>query len=271
MFDPKSRVEGAFDSFAKVYDDVLGKPMTFYIDLLIRDLQIPNDPTVLDVGCGTGISTFRLMQRVQGRGKFYGVDISRKMLDLARARAADLGYTNVEFSKGDAEHLDFPESSFDLAISNEAFFFFPDKQKALNEVFRILKPMGQTALLFFGEPTNREVKEIYKMVRNRHIEYVIPESLKLIGLEETHELFDKAGFKKTRIFGIHEIDYVDPSKYVPMVESPQSFFRLNLPSDLSPELAEMIIKETKEEMKRAEADKGFKMTYYNIVAYAQKT
>jgi ubiquinone/menaquinone biosynthesis C-methylase UbiE len=270
MLDPKSRVEGAFDSFAKVYDDVIGKSMTFFINLLIRDLQIPEDPTVLDVGCGTGISTFQLMHRVQGRGKFYGIDISQKMLDLARARAADLGYGNVEFSKGDAEQLDFPESSFDLAISNEAFFFFPDKQKALNEVFRVLKPVGQTALLFFGEPTNREVKEIYKMVRNRHTEYAMPESLKLIDLEETHELFDKAGFKKTRIFGIHEIDYVDPSKYVPMVESPQSFFRLNLPSDLSPELVEMIIKETKEEMTRASADKGFKMTYYNILAYAQK-
>jgi hypothetical protein len=140
----------------------------------------------------------------------------------------------------------------------------------LNEVFRVLKPLGQTALLFFGEPTNREVKKIYEMVRNRHTECVMPESLKMIGLEETHELFDKAGFKKTRIFGIHEIDYVDPSKYVPMVESPQSFFRLNLPSDLSPELVEMIIKETKEEMARASTDKGFKMTYYNIVAYAQK-
>jgi ubiquinone/menaquinone biosynthesis C-methylase UbiE len=119
MLDSKSRVEEAFNSFAKVYDGVIGKSMTFFTDLLIRDLQIPEDPTVLDVGCGTGISTFQLMKRVQGRGKFYGIDISQKMLDLARARAADLGYGNVEFSKGDAEQLDFPESSFDLAISNE--------------------------------------------------------------------------------------------------------------------------------------------------------
>ena len=183
MLDPKGRVEGAFNSFAEAYDGIAGKSMTFFTDLLIRDLQIPDNPTVLDVGCGTGISIFQLMQRVQGRGKFYGIDISQKMLDLARARAVDLGYANVEFSKGDAEQLDFPESSFDLAISNQAFFFFPDKQKALNEVFRVLKPMGQTALLFFGEPTNREVKEIYKMVRNRHIEYAMPEPLKLIGLE----------------------------------------------------------------------------------------
>jgi ubiquinone/menaquinone biosynthesis C-methylase UbiE len=167
--------------------------------LLIRDLQISEHPKVLDVGCGTGISTFQLMQRVHGRGKFYGIDISQNMLDLAKARAADLGYTNVVFNKGEAEQLDLPESSFDLAISNQAFLFFPDKQRALNEVFRVLKSDGQTALLFFGEPTNREVKEIYKMVRNRHTEYVMPKSLNLISLEETHELFDKAGFKIDRI------------------------------------------------------------------------
>lgn len=228
MLYPKSRVEGAFDDFSKMYDDSAGKSMTFFTDMLVRDLQIPENSTVLDVGCGTGISTFQLMQRVQGRGKFHGIDISKKMLDLARARAAHLGYANVDFSKGDAEQLDFPEFSFDLVISNQSFLFFPDKQRALNEVFRVLKPTGQTALLFFGEPTNREVKDIYKIVRSRHTNHVMPEPLKLIDLEETHELFDKAGFKKTRIFGIHQIDYVDPSKYVPMLESPQSFFRLNL-------------------------------------------
>jgi hypothetical protein len=83
--------------------------------------------------------------------------------------------------------------------------------------------------------------------RARQTEYIIPESLKLIDLEETHELFDKAGFKKTRIFGIHQIDYVDPSKYLPTIESPQSLFRINLPPDLSSELVEVVIKETKEE------------------------
>ena len=148
-------VERAFDSFAGSYDDMMGKAMTFFTDLLIRDLQIPENPTVLDVGRGTGISTFELMKRIQGRGKFHGIDISQKMIDLARSRAVGLGYSNVEFSKGDAERLDFPDSSFDLTVSNQAFLFLPNKQKALNEMFRVLKPMGQTALLFFGESTLR--------------------------------------------------------------------------------------------------------------------
>jgi SAM-dependent methyltransferase len=212
------------------------------------------------------------MQRVQGRGKFYGTDISEKMLELARRRASDAGYANVEFNKGDAEQLDFPESSFDLIISNQAFFFFPDKQKALNEMFRVLKPTGQVALLFFAKPSLKEIVDIYVKVRKRHTKYTTPKkSLKLIDLEETHELFDKTGFKKTRIFGIHEIDYVDPTKYIATLDCPQSLFRINLPSKLPAELAERIIKETKEEMMRAKTDKGFKVTTYYILAYGQKS
>ena len=267
MLYPKRRVEGAFDSFAEEYDNVAGKSMTFFAGLLIRDLQIPENPRVLDVGCGTGVSTFQLMREVQGRGMFYGLDISQKMLDLARRRAADLGYANVEFKKGDAEQLDFPESSFDLVISNQAFFFFSDKQKALNEMLRVLRPTGQVALLFFAEPSLKEIKEIYVKVRNRHTKHVTPKiSLKLIDLEETNELFDRSGFKKTRIFGIHQIDYVDPSKYIATLESPQSLFRINLAS----ELAEIVIKETKEEMMRAKTGKGFKVTTCYILAYGQK-
>jgi ubiquinone/menaquinone biosynthesis C-methylase UbiE len=78
--------ESAFDSFAESYDKVLCEPMTFFTDLLIRDLHIPENPTVLDFGCGTGVSTFELMKRVQGRGKFYVIDVSQKMIDMARAR-----------------------------------------------------------------------------------------------------------------------------------------------------------------------------------------
>jgi ubiquinone/menaquinone biosynthesis C-methylase UbiE len=267
MSYPKRRVEGAFNTFAEEYDGVAGKSMTFFADLLVRDLQIPENPRVLDVGCGTGISTFRLMQRVQGRGMFYGIDISQKMLDLAGRRATELGYANVEFNSGDAEQLDFPESSFDLVISNQAFFFFSDKQKALNEMFRVLSPTGQIALLFFAEPSSKEIKEIYVQVRNRHTKSVMPKkSLKLIDLEETHELFDKSGFRNTRIFGVHQIDYVDPSKYIPTLESPQSLFRINL----SLELAEIVVKETKEEMMRVRTNKGFKVTTYYILAYGQK-
>jgi ubiquinone/menaquinone biosynthesis C-methylase UbiE len=271
MFDYKRGMEGIFNSFADTYDDIAEKSMVLFTDRLLRDIQIPDNPVVLDVGCGTGIATFALLKRVQEHGKFYGIDISPKMITLARAKAVNLGYKNVEFRKGDAEHLDFPESTFDLIVSNQAFLFLPNKQKALNEIFRVLKPMGQTALLFFAKQTAHEIEEIYDRIRNRHPDYVLPESLRLIDLEETHELFDKAGFQKTRIFAIHQIDHIDVSKYYAGVDAPAAFWRVNMSSDVSSELIKKVRKEIREEMVRAKTDTGFKTTMYIIIAYAQKT
>jgi len=260
-------VEGAFDSFVESYDNLTGKSMAFSTAMLIRDLQIPENPTVLDIGCGTGISTFELMKRTQGRGKFYGIDISQKMIDLARSKAAGLSYSNVEFIKGDAERLEFPESSFDLVLSNQVFHFILNKQKALDEIFRVLKPMGQVALLFFGESTGRELEEIGKKIRSRHTEYSWPEPQRLLSLKETQELLDRSGFKKTKIFPTQFTDYANLSGFVPFVDAPSNLWRIDLPS----KIGEMVAKELREEMASTQTEKGFKMTVYIIFAYAQKT
>jgi hypothetical protein len=131
--------------------------------------------------------------------------------------------------------------------------------------------MGQTVLLFFAGQTIREIGDIYNRIRNRHPERALPESPPLIDLEKTHELFDKAGFKKTKIFGIHQIDYIDPSKYFFGVDAPAAIWRINMPPDVSSELIERVKKEIREEMTKAKTKKGFKTTMYNIIAYAQKT
>lgn len=264
--DFKGKVETAYDVSAETYDDAMGSLMVSSTNLLIRNLQIPENPTVLDVGCGTGISTFELMKKVQGKGKFYGIDISPKMIYSAKARAKSLGYTNVEFRKGDAEQLDFPESGFDLIISNQAFHWFPDKEKALKEMFRVLKNGGQVALGFQGWLTFKEMFEAYDTVRNRHPEYGMPERMGTITLEEAQELFDRAGFQRSRIYAIHRVDHRDPSDFKAKRDATTSMWRVDLPS----EIIEKAQKEIIEEMAKMITEKGLKTTIYNIFAYAQK-
>ena len=100
------------------------KRMPIYTELLIRDLQIPENPIVLDVGCGTGLSAFTLMRRILGKGKCYGIDISEKMINLVTAKAADLAYANVEFRRGDPEELDFSVTERPIFnICSEIFCF----------------------------------------------------------------------------------------------------------------------------------------------------
>jgi hypothetical protein len=115
------------------------------------------------------------------------------------------------------------------------------------------------------------MEDIYNRIRHRHAEYAFPESLRLVSLEETHELFENAGFRKTRIYGIHEIVFADPSKYISWVDAPTALWKINLPSEFPQDLAASLRKEIKEEMTRTKTAKGFKATHYNIFAYAQKT
>ena len=267
--DHKQRTERAYDVSAEMYDKAVGKSMAARTNLLLRDVQIPEGPAVLDVGCGTGISTFELMKRVQGKGRFYGIDISQRMIDLAIIRAKDLGYSNVDFGKGDAERLEFPESSFDLVISNLAFHWVQNKEKSLKEMFRVLRTGGQVALLFNGELHFKEAVEIYDAVRKRHPEYAFPESswLKALSLEETHELFEKAGFRKPRIFAIHEINHVDPSMFLLARDATTSYWQVGL----EPEVVDKLKTKMLEEATKSKTDKGWKVTSYNIIAYAQKT
>jgi ubiquinone/menaquinone biosynthesis C-methylase UbiE len=264
--DFKGKVEAAYDVSAETYDDAMRSVMVSCANLLIRNLQIPENPTVLDVGCGTGILTFELVKKVQGKGKFYGIDISPKMIHSAKARAESLGHANVEFRKADAEQLDFLESSFDLVISNQAFHWFPDKEKALKEMFRVLKHGGRVALTFQGWLAFKEMTKAYDRVRNSHPEYGMPDLLRLMSLEETQELFDRTGFQRSRIYAIHQVDYVNPSDFRAQRDATASSWRVSLPL----EMVEKAQKEIHTEMAKLITKKGLKTTIYNIFAYAQK-
>ena len=101
---------------------------------------------VLDVGCGCGATTLAAAGQVAPGGRVTGLDLSGPMLDLARRRAADQGFANVELVQGDAQTHPLPAGRFSAAISRFGTMFFDDPVAAFTNVGRALGPAGRLCL-----------------------------------------------------------------------------------------------------------------------------
>jgi arsenite methyltransferase len=102
--------------------------------------------TVLDLGSGGGIDVLLSAKRVGPTGKAYGLDMTDEMLALARENQKKAGATNVEFLKGEIEHIPLPDNSVDVIISNCVINLSGDKDRVINDAFRVLKPGGRFAV-----------------------------------------------------------------------------------------------------------------------------
>src|SRR5512143_946553 len=108
--------------------------------------ELNEGDTVLDLGSGGGIDVLLSSRRVGPTGKVYGLDMTDEMLDLARENQRVAGVTNVEFLKGELENIPLPDASVDVIISNCVVNLSADKDRALSEAFRVLKPGGRFAV-----------------------------------------------------------------------------------------------------------------------------
>jgi len=108
--------------------------------------ELREGETVLDLGSGGGIDVLLSAKRVGPMGKAYGLDMTDEMLALARNHQREAGLTNVEFLKGEIEHIPLPDRSVDVVISNCVINLSTDKRQVLREAHRVLKPGGRFAV-----------------------------------------------------------------------------------------------------------------------------
>src|SRR5581483_2692713 len=115
----------------------------------IRLMNLKPGERVLDLGCGTGWAT-RILARLvgdgpEGFGQVVGVDISDEM--IRRGRAASRDFENVLFVWGSAQQIPWEENFFDKVLSVESFYHYPDQDRTLAELFRVMAPRARMFIL----------------------------------------------------------------------------------------------------------------------------
>jgi phosphatidylethanolamine/phosphatidyl-N-methylethanolamine N-methyltransferase len=139
----KDTIERAYARWAPVYDLVFGAVFEQGRHAAIAAAERIGG-RILEVGVGTGIS----LPYYSAEVRLYGVDISEPMLRKAQQRVNELNLKNVEaLAVMDAEHLDFPEASFDAIVAQYVITTVPHPEATLDEFARVLKPGGEIILV----------------------------------------------------------------------------------------------------------------------------
>ena len=139
----KDTIEKAYARWAPVYDLVFGAVFEQGRHAAIAAAERIGG-CILEVGVGTGIS----LPYYSAGVKLYGVDISEPMLRKAQQRVTEQGLKNVAaLAVMDAEHLDFPDASFDAVVAQYVITTVPHPEATLDEFARVLKPGGEIILV----------------------------------------------------------------------------------------------------------------------------
>lgn len=164
--DKQNLVANVFNSVAQKYD-VMNDLMSFGIHRLWKRYTIDcsgvrSGMKVLDIAGGTGDLTAQFSRRVGPTGEVVLADINDAMLEVGRDKLRNRGIVgNVRYVQANAEELPFADDSFDIITIAFGLRNVTDKQKALESMFRVLKPGGRLLVLEFSKPIQPMLNQAY--------------------------------------------------------------------------------------------------------------
>jgi demethylmenaquinone methyltransferase/2-methoxy-6-polyprenyl-1,4-benzoquinol methylase len=209
------RVRTVFDSVASRYD-IMNDLMSFGIHRLWKHIAVDlagvrSGMKVLDLASGTGDLASRFAGLVGPEGEVVMSDINLAMLEEGRKRMVDDGHAgNVEYMQIDAETIPFPDNSFHVVTIAFGLRNVTDKDQALREMYRVLKPGGRALVLEFSKPVSKPLEKLYDfysfkalplmgrfVARDADSYRYLAESIRMHPDQETlREMMESAGFER---------------------------------------------------------------------------
>lgn len=159
----KQSTAGTFQRASQTYDRVGPNFFSYFGRKLVKQAALPLNAHVLDVATGRGAVLFPAVEAVGAKGSVIGIDLAEGMVQETAREVSQRGLLNVEVRQMDAEHLDFPEASFDAVLCGFAIFFFPQAEYALTEFRRVLKPGGRLAITTWGNQFDKRWEWFYQL------------------------------------------------------------------------------------------------------------
>jgi ubiquinone/menaquinone biosynthesis C-methylase UbiE len=167
--------------------------------LMLEMTALQPGERVLDVACGTGLVSFRILAAVGETGAVVGTDISAEMVETARSMAAERGIRNAKFERFDAEAMALEAADFDAAVCALGLMYVPSPLKALEEMLRLLKPGGRAAAAVWGARDKCGWAEVFSIVDARVASQVCPLFFQLGTKDSLARYFAQAGFCDVRL------------------------------------------------------------------------
>lgn len=175
----KEQVAQMFDNISHRYD-FLNHLLSMRIDKSWRKKVVSfigkkNPKSILDIATGTGDLAIALTKT--GATQITGLDISAGMLEKGKQKIAERKLDNtISMTLGDSENLPFDDATFDAITVAFGVRNFENLEKGLSEIYRVLKPGGDLAVLEFSQPESFPFKQVY----NTYFKYILPGMGKLI-------------------------------------------------------------------------------------------
>lgn len=179
MVDIKENSKVAFNQQAATYDnDIKGQHARSLYPVILKKLSEIPYHTALDLGCGTG-EMMRLILQQNKDKSLYGIDLSEKMLEVAKEKLGN----HVNLILSDSEQLPFSDSFFDVVYCNDSFHHYPAPDKVLSEVYRVLKPNRIFVMCDCWQPT------IGRAIMNFYMKHSKEGDVKIYSENEIRKLF----------------------------------------------------------------------------------